>query len=315
MTDATVTLRERVYPLIGTTVDITLTVRRGTPDHQSLIDRVVGGLSYWETIFSAYDATSELCRWRVGTLDRPISAFNQVLLAANEWQERSDGRFNPRVGALTERWSKAERDQQLPDQSEMAGLAASIAGPAIEYRDETIAPLGDVTHYTLNAFAKGWIIDHAVRSALIDPSIVMAMINAGGDIARRGLGSTTIGIENPLRPFDNEPLLTRITLSNNGLATSGSARKGFTINGQRFGHVIDPRTGWPVDHTASTSVIADDAATADVMATSLGVLEPTDAIEQANTDNVACFIVGPGGEQYRSARWLRYEDSPSAPHD
>ena len=100
------------------------------------------------------------------------------------------------------------------------------------------------------------------------------------------------------------PPLARVRVANAGLATSGSARRGFRVAGRWFGHVIDPRTARPVDHVASATVLAPDAATADVVATIAGVQPVDEAIATVDGwDGVEVLLVDHDGRQWPSAGW------------
>ncbi|NNF55388.1 MAG: FAD:protein FMN transferase [Acidimicrobiales bacterium] len=146
----------------------------------------------------------------------------------------------------------------------------------------------------LNAIAKGYIVDQASRRASRFARKVI--ISGGGDIRHLGAGSVTVGIEDPLRPYDNVAPFRRATISNQGLATSGTARRGK--------HVIDPRTGQPTDHIASASVIAEDAVTADVLATALTVLSVEDGLQLISEHrSTACLIVEQTGRTAASPTW------------
>lgn len=87
------------------------------------------------------------------------------------------------------------------------------------------------------------------------------------------------------------------------VATSGRARRGFRIDGRWYSHVIDPRTGWPVDAPASVSVVAPTAEVADVVATVVGVLGPRDGLavaERLGYSGLGCLTIesdGRGVEQ------------------
>jgi thiamine biosynthesis lipoprotein len=98
-----------------------------------------------------------------------------------------------------------------------------------------------------------------------------------------------------------------VRLENCALATSGNARKGFVIGANRYSHIIDPRTGWPVDAIASISVVADSAADADVLATVLGVESPAAAVAEAQRKDIAAFIVTSDQQQLRSDAWMAIE--------
>jgi thiamine biosynthesis lipoprotein len=75
------------------------------------------------------------------------------------------------------------------------------------------------------------------------------------------------------------------------------------VGGQSFSRVIDPRTGWPVTHTTSVSVVASDAMTADVLSTTLGVLAPVEALSRAEEEGWACLLLGSDGVERMSSAW------------
>jgi thiamine biosynthesis lipoprotein len=128
-------------------------------------------------------------------------------------------------------------------------------------------------------------------------------VNAGGDLAHRGGPPIRVGVENPLRPYDNEPPLMTIEVADAGLATSGRARQGVRIGGVWHSHVVDPRTGRPVDDVASVSVTACDAGTADVMATVLGVLDLDEALAWASARGLAMLRIAPDGSRASTTGW------------
>ena len=159
--------------------------------------------------------------------------------------------------------------------------------------------------WNLNALAKGLIVDRAVAAAAAVASVTDVLVNAGGDLRHHGAEALVVDIEDPARPYDNAEPLTRVALADGALATSGGTRRGWTIDGRWYSHVLDPRSGRPVDHVSSASVLAPDAATADVVATICAVLVPTEAVAfvEALAEPVACLLVEPGGARHRSVRW------------
>ncbi len=255
-----------------------------------------------ERVFSAFDPDSVLSQWRRGiTVEHP--EFGDVMAIARRWQIASGGGFNPLVGVLSERWAEAERSGEVPTPTEMAELAASIATPRFDVNDGIVSPTGDCSRLNLNALAKGYIVDRAAAAAMA-AGAVSVLVNAGGDLVHWGAGSVRAGIENPRRPYDNEPPLAVVDISNQALATSGLARRGFRVGDQWLGHVIDPVSGWPVESVLSISVLASDAMTADVLATVAGVRSPTAAVAFLNDiDGVEGFVVAHDGEHHVTAGW------------
>jgi thiamine biosynthesis lipoprotein len=291
---------------MGTAVELQLVLAGTDADAEgrSYISTAVDEMVRLQNIFSSVDPTSEFSRWARNDITEISTELTQVLSEAAHWQRSSDGRFNPAVAELTEFWNDAETTGTIPDALSAQRVAQAIASPRWQTgRNGAVEQLGDCSRCTLNAFAKGWIVDRAVEHLTKHHTVQTVTVNAGGDLRRSGADPLIVGIENPFRPFDNEPPIAAISVSNAAVATSGSARKGFHIGGKNFGHVIDPRSGWPVEAIVSLSVVADTAATADVIATVLGVQSPHEAIAEANEMEMAVFLVTEQGEHLWTDAW------------
>lgn len=295
---------------MGTVVEVQLVLAGTDADAEGrlYISAAVEEMVRLQNVFSSVDPTSEFSRWARNDITEISTELSQVLSESANWQHSSGGRFNPAAAALTEFWNNAQRVGTMPDAASAQRVADAIASPRWQTsRNGTVEQLGDCSLCTLNAFAKGWIVDRAVEHLLKHHSVRTVTVNAGGDLRRSGADPLIVGIENPFRPFDNEPPIAAISVTNAAVATSGSARKGFHIGDKRFGHVIDPRSGWTVEATVSLSVVADTAATADALATILGVQQPADAIAEANEKGIPTFIVDCDGRQFRSEPWNQIE--------
>jgi FAD:protein FMN transferase len=255
-----------------------------------------------EAVFSTYRPDSLLCQWRSGELATCPDELAEVLTAAAHWHRLSGGAFHPATRDLTDRWRRAVEEGHQPPREEMAALAGAARLP---YAITAKGPIrtADCSGLDLNAIAKGYIVDCATEAALRVPGVSAIVVNAGGDLRHQGVGSLRVGIEDPSRPFDNLPPRWTVPVANNALATSGSARRGFEVAGQWLGHVIDPRTGWPVAHTASISVLAADAMTADALATVLGVLTTQEAAAFADQHTIGSLLVAADGTARASATW------------
>lgn len=294
---------------MGTTVEVQV-VLDGTDrevEGHAMVTEAISGMVRLQDLLSSVDPDSEFSRWTRDPSFVPGEELTRVLAEAAEWQGRSGGRFNPAIGVLSDLWRDAQSDDHPPDREVTRRLAESIAAPrwAVDQSGH-VRQLDDCRPCTLNAFAKGWIVDRAVES-LRHIGVRTATVNAGGDLRRIGPDPLHVGIEDPTAPYDNQPPIAAVAVVDAAIATSGTAHRGFTIAEQRFGHVIDPRTGWPVDAIRSISVVASDTATADVLATVLGVEEPASAIAEAENLGLAVFIVDADGEVHRSRAWRAIE--------
>lgn len=306
-------LVDRYEPVLGTLVEIRVELAGEGRDDEAdaLSTAMVGEMVRLQSILSSVDQTSEFSRWCRGEVTDPSAELVEVLTLAAAWQQRSSGRFNPAVGVLTRAWRDAEASGAEPDAVTMDAIVADIAAPRWIVEDGRVLRRRDASDCTLNALAKGWIADRAVEIAAGVDGLVLASVNAGGDIATRGSTTLGVGIEDPATPWDNAPPLTVIGLPPGGLATSGAARRGFEIAGAHHSHVLDPRSGRPVDATASITVVATSAADADALATMFGVSPPDDALAEATAIDLACLMVTADGRRLATERWRALEQDVS----
>ena len=306
---ATTRVTEWHQPVMGTGVEVQIVLALADAEREAseIIAAVVHEMRRLQDLFSSVDTESEFSRWLRGEVSTPSEELSSILTATWAWHANSDARFNPRVPDLAAVWIDAEQTGNLPEPEPLQTLALSIVElPWFVHERDGWHP-GYAHRATLNAFAKGWVVDRAIEFAANVADVRSVTINAGGDLRRSGPDPLLVGIQNPFRPFDNEPPIASVTLSNQALATSGSAHKGFTVGGSRFGHVIDPRTGWPVDSVRSISVVAPTTADADVLATILGIETPARAIAEANERSIAVFVVDADQNQLRSQAWSEIE--------
>ncbi len=291
------------HELMGTTVEVFV---GGDERSAEAVDAVVvDEIRRLERVFSAFDDESELCRWRRGAVAAPSREFAELMGHASAWHRKTDGRFNPLVGRLRRLWRAAEAGGRVPDQDQLAAMAASIRIAPYEMVGDVPVTTGDCSDLEVNAIVKGYIVDRSLDAAH-GPGASWVTVNAGGDLAHRGSGHVRVGIENPHRPYDNEPPLSFVEVSGSALATSGTARRGFWIGGQWHGHLLDPTSGQPVTETASISVTADDAMTADVVATAASVLPADQAIEfLVGLQTVEALVIRADGRLSPTPGWGR----------
>lgn len=292
-------------PVLGTVLQARFSVHNAR-HARAAESALLAEVARLERIFSVFDPNSELCRWRRGDLE-PGDDLTELLSLAAPWQRLGDGSFNPAVGVLTRRWQQAEREGHEPSSEELAELAASIREPTYRVTAGCVDRLGDCSHLSFNAIAKGFIVDRAAAAAIAGGNVTAVVLNIGGALVHRGAGCTVVGVENPQRAYDNERPLAVVEVANQGMATSGSSRRGFVVNDRWYSHVLDPRTGHPVDRVASASVIGPDTVTADVAATVLSVLPPTEGLVAIASNPagaaLACCVVDRAGHMYTNDAW------------
>ncbi len=295
----------REHPLLGTVVEVVV-VGGSRAGASSIAASVFTDIDRLEQVFSAYRRDSELNAWKRDEVEVASPDLCSLMTLALEWQHRSAGSFNPLTGALSALWSEAEQLGRRPASEELLEAAAQIRHPRYEIRGGVPVRTGDCTHLNFNAIAKGLIVDRALASADLPEHVASVLVSAGGDLAHRGVEAVSVGIENPLRPFDNEPPIFMLDVCQMGVATSGGAHRGFRIDGERFSHVIDPHTGQPVTSQASVTIVAPSALLADVLATVVGAMSPEQAVEHVEAlPDAGCLVVDRSGAFSSDSRWSR----------
>ncbi len=234
-----------------------------------------------EGIYSIFDPSSELMRWQAGRLERVSPDLGWLLQEAERWQRRTEGAFHPAAEAL-----KALYEQQAePGPEALQILQKALREPLWDWQDgfprkRTRLPLG------FNALAKGRIADQAALVAQ-RAGAKEGLVSLGGDMRHYGAGSVAVHIAHPFSKADNHPPLATVRLCNRGLATSGVAQRGR--------HLFDPRTGQRVGEVVQATVVAPDAATADVLATAFCVLPWPKTLALADACEVGCLVVRQDG--------------------
>lgn len=266
-----------------------------------------------EGIFSAYRPDSELRRWleapETGASPAAVSPELAAVLEASEyWRERTAGAFHPAAEALTRLWRAAAEQGSEPDPAALERTVADLRAPLWEVdRASGTATRWTRLPVTLNAAAKGFILDCACETAMRQPGVRAALVNIGGDIRQRGGQGVPVGIADPFAPHENARLLGSVWLHQGGIATSGGYRRGFPVGERWRSHVLDPRTGYPVEQVVSASVVADTALLADILATVFSVLPPEESIALADAlPGIGTLLVAQDGARHENAAWRRH---------
>ena len=246
-----------------------------------------------------YDSDSELSRLSQ-TSGRnqavPVSPDLWVVLSrAQELARRSQGAFDVTVGPYVNLWRFARRQETLPDPARLAKarLAVGCTKMQLDPAYHTVKLLVPNMRLDLGGIAKGYAVDQALKT-LSRLGITNALVSGGGDMAVSGPPPGKDGWRMELPPLDasNAPPARFVLLSQAGLSTSGDLFQRLEINGVRYSHIIDPRTGVGLTDHSLVTVIAPDDFTADGLTKVMSVLNPKDALKFiAQTPEAAVRIV------------------------
>jgi thiamine biosynthesis lipoprotein len=221
----------------------------------------------------------------------------EVIKKAKEISELSEGGFDITVGPLTELWRKAREKKIPPPAEEVKEKLDLVNFKNIEMDQERRVFLKkrDMA-IDLGGIAKGYGVDRAF-DVLRSLGYKKLIVNAGGDLRAGGLKDNqpwSIGIQNPR---ESEKMLTRISVSNMAVATSGDYERFFIYEGKRYHHIFNPKNGFPTEGCQSVTIVAKDCITADALATAVFVLGPEKGYSLCQKlDGVECLIVDGKGK-------------------
>jgi FAD:protein FMN transferase len=254
-----------------------------------------------EAIMTDWDDASELMRVNREAYAAPVAVGPELFACLAEGLEV--GRLTG--GAFDITWRSAGRYWDFKADPPRLPAAELIADAAtlIDYQEVQLDPAACSVRYGkphtqigLGGVAKGWIIDRAM-DVIKARGFKHAVVNAGGDlmVSGRNTGDRLwwVAIRHPRRHDEN---LAVVPVANLSIVTSGDYERYLEIDGKRYCHIFDPRTGWPASGCQSVTVLAANAARADALATGIFVLGPDAGLELAERlDGVEAMIVAADG--------------------
>jgi thiamine biosynthesis lipoprotein len=274
-----------------------------------------------ERILSDYDPESELSQLSSAA---PMAAavpvgddLWRVLVRAGEIRDMSGGAFDPTVGPLTSLWRQARRAQVLPLPAKLAAARAAVGadGLRLDADRRTVRLAKPAMRLDLGGIGIGYAADRALE-VIRDHGLTAAMIDASGDIVVSGRPPGRPGWRIGIAAVDGGAPAAEgewLILENAAVTTSGDAFQAVEIDGTRYSHIVDPRTGLGVPGPAAVTVIAADCTTADAVATAASVLGPAAGppFVESMPGVAARFIWGQGivARELRTSRWPAQSDT------
>jgi thiamine biosynthesis lipoprotein len=264
-----------------------------------------------DATLSDYNPESELMRLcdRAGGPPVPVSPdLYRNLDAALTMSRLSDGAFDPTVNPVVRLWRRARRERVLPAADDLARARALV-----DYRDLVLDPEARTARLRrpgmkldLGGVAKGDASTQAL-AALRECGVTVALAAVAGDIVVGDPPPGQVGWSVSVAPLEPGAPSPTLLLANAAVSTSGDAERFVEIDGKRYAHIVDPRTGLGVIDRASVTVVAPDGPTADSLATTVYALGPTRGLPLVDSvPGAACYVVRKEGDsirEHRSARW------------
>lgn len=253
--------------VFGTLVEITLD--ESGPKADAAIAAVMAEFDRLHRTYHAWQP-SELSDLNTaiaaGKLFSAQPEMKAILTDARAYADRSGGLFNPAIGHLIALWGfqASSFEPHRPDPTKVAELVAD--GPSLDnlsFSADNIASSNSEVAIDLGGYLKGYALDRA-REILRGKGIHDALINIGGNIlamGSKGDRAWRVAVRHPRKPL---PLAAMELRDGEAIGTSGDYQRFFMLDGKRYCHLIDPRTGHPADGVQAATVVADSGVLSDV---------------------------------------------------
>ncbi|MCP4121856.1 MAG: SUMF1/EgtB/PvdO family nonheme iron enzyme [Bacteroidetes bacterium] len=304
--DAESSLITREIVLMGSQFTFVMETQRETGN--LVMTRLSQALKNLEDRISSWHPASEVFKVNELAGIRPVKVSEEtfrLIQTSIELYEETDGAFDVTIGALWDIWPFNDPLGALPTPAEIKRADDLVGSDQIilSERSKTVFLPKEGMKINLGAIGKGYAAQEAI-SLMKENGIVRAAVSAGGDITLLGeksSGPWLIGVENPRWP---DKYLQQFLLSDMSVATSGDYERFIEREGKRYGHILDPNSGYPVEHCQSATIITRNAVKADAYATAVFVKGPLDGIEWVNQRPLTeALVVDLNGNIHKSAGW------------
>ena len=299
-------LVHRSQPLLGTFV----TISAYGPDRAATLQAISAAFEEFkraDAVMSIHRADSELARVNAGAATNAVVVSPElfaVLQLAQDIASQTDGAFDVTIRPLADLWGFIWKQHRLPTTAELENTL-----PLVNFRQVDLDPTNRTVRFRaqvtraplsrpsatlspsdgerdgvrglsidLGGIGKGVAVDWAIEKLRL-LGVTNAMVKAGGDLRVSGTppGETywTVQLEDPRKKGQRA----NISLRDAALSTSGNYENFFEVNGRRYSHILNPRTGLPIEGIAACTVIAPTCAESDAWATALFVLGVEQSLE------------------------------------
>ena len=278
--------------IFGTSYNITY---QCAEDHKADIEKALNEVDASLSPFNDTSVITHVNRNEDVVLDK---LFLDVFHLAQKINDDTDGAFDITVAPLVNAWGFGFKNGVNPDEKVIDSLRQVVGFQKVRLENDKIVKADQRVMLDCSAIAKGYGVD-VVANLLRGFGIKNFMVEIGGEVVTSGVNPDRlpwrIGVTKPTDDSlsINNELQTVINVTDKAMATSGNYRNFYYKGGRKYAHTIDPKTGYPVQHSIlSATVITDDCATADAYATSFMVLgmEKAKKVLERHPEMMAYFI-------------------------
>lgn len=261
-------------PLMGSSFSISVWAPSGKqPEAAVAINDALDRIEALERTISSWDPDSETSLLNAQAGGGPIKVskkLRELISRSLEWSEKTGGAFDVTGGPLFTLYDEARRTSTFPSEAALQQCRFLVGPEKVCVSGRGVALALPGMKLSFGGIGKGYAADEAGR-LIQKRGFENYLIDAGGDLLVRGARGERpweIAIRHPR----SEKYLAYTSFTDCAVATSGDYERYFVVGGERYSHIVDPRTGLPSAGPASVTVLADNCTDADALATAVSVL-------------------------------------------
>jgi FAD:protein FMN transferase len=292
-------LIREIHYAMGSLLDVTLYHADRTTG-LSILREACQEATRLEALLSHRQPSSELCQLNAGAGQGPCDvspALFEVLAAARGWAQWTRGAFDPTLGSVSTLWRQAARSGIGPEARQVEAVLRGGGWSKLRLIPPDQVELTTAgMRLDLGGIGKGYAVDQMGR-LLRQGGVRHALINFG-ESSLLAIGPRPDGHAWPVfvRDLDGAVTGEAITIQGQSLSSSASFGRTHIIAGRSYSHVIDPRSGRPLEHALTVTVLAPTATAAEVLSTALLVWQSTGGVIPRLPAGVSAYQVGREGE-------------------
>lgn len=291
--------------LMGSRFDITIVANDSITANKN-INLAIDEIVRIENLISEWKPSSQISAVNKYAGIKPVKVSQEVFeltKRALRFSEITNGAFDISIAAMDKIWMFDGSMNVLPSSEALQKSIAHVGYEMIELSeaDLTIFLKKSGMKIGFGATGKGYAADRG-KFIMQQLHVKSGIVNASGDLATWGTQTDStpwrIGITNPIKKYKSLKIL---EVKNAAITTSGTYEKFVELNGNRYSHIINPKTGMPVTDLISVTVVGENAEIANGLSTSIMVLGPEKGFELLkNYPNYACLILFESGKVKKS---------------
>lgn len=279
------------------------------------IQEAVGEIRRIEKMISSWDDASETSLINKNAGIRPVKVsleLFKLIERAKQISEITDGAFDISYSSMDNIWKFDGSMITMPTRAEIAKSVSKVGYEKIilDSKDHTVFLKEPDMKISFGAIGKGYAADKA-KELLVSKQVVAGIINAAGDLTTWGTKASgekwLIGIANPL---SKDKIFSWLPILESSVATSGNYEKYVIINGKKYTHIIDPRSGYPSSGVNSVSVFAKSAELCDALATAIFIMGTNAGLSLINQLGGTEVIIVDANNKIHKSSGILFDNNP-----